>query len=186
MIDARDVVSVYQRFQGEGIQFWLTGGWGIDALLQEQTRSHKDLDVIVLVDDVARMRELLSRDGYRLKELWPENRWTVDAHGSKVPTAFVVIDPKGREIDADAMRLDERGNGLPAWEAGGLVFDRADLSAEGAIGGLTVQCLSPEAQMSRHTGYDLPDQHVRDLELLRERFGVGFVSEHSRGRHSQS
>ena len=50
----------------------MTGGWGIDALLQEQTRLHKDLDIIMLVDDVVTMRDLLERAGYGLKELSPE------------------------------------------------------------------------------------------------------------------
>ena len=81
MVSAEDAISIYQRLLAAGIQVWLTGGWGIDALLGEQTRPHKDIDVIMLLDDVVRMRELLGRDGYSLKELWSENRWAVDARG---------------------------------------------------------------------------------------------------------
>ena len=61
MVRAEDVISIYQNLSANGIQVWLTGGWGIDALLQEQTRPHKDLDLIILVDDVVRMRDLLGR-----------------------------------------------------------------------------------------------------------------------------
>ena len=35
---ARDVVEVVQLFERNGIQVWLDGGWGVDALLEEQTR----------------------------------------------------------------------------------------------------------------------------------------------------
>jgi lincosamide nucleotidyltransferase A/C/D/E len=42
MVSAQDVISIYQRLMAAGIQVWLTGGWGIDALLGEQTRPHKD------------------------------------------------------------------------------------------------------------------------------------------------
>ena len=185
MVHAEDVISIYQRLLADGIQVWLTGGWGIDALLREQTRPHKDLDVIMLVDDVVRMRELLGRDGYGLKELWSENRWVVDARGAETATALVLQDSEGREIDAHAMRLDDRGNGFPAWEAEGLVFDRQDLAGEGMIAGLAVRCLAPEMQMLRHTGYELPDVQLRDLELLHERFGFEYPDEHSRLRHQE-
>ena len=90
MVRAKDAICIYQRPSDNGIQVWLSGGWGIDALLGEQTRPHKDLDVIVLLDDVVRIRDLLSRDGYDLKELWSENRWAVDAHGVEAATAFVL------------------------------------------------------------------------------------------------
>ena len=54
MIRAEEAASLYQSLTANNIQVWLTGGWGIDALLEEKTRPHKDLDIIVLVDDVAR------------------------------------------------------------------------------------------------------------------------------------
>ncbi len=61
MVSAEDVIHIYQYLQINGIPVWLSGGWGIDALLGEQTRLHKDLDVIMLLDDVVRLRELLGR-----------------------------------------------------------------------------------------------------------------------------
>jgi len=171
MVCAEDAIGIYQRLLKHGIQVWLTGGWGIDALLGEQTRPHKDLDLIVLLDDVVRMRELLGQEGYDLKELWPENRWAADAHGVETATAFVLQDAHGRELDAHAMRLDDRGNGIPAWEAEGRVFSGQDLTREGRIAGVAVRCLSPEMQVLCHTGYELPDVQMRDLELLHAKFG---------------
>jgi lincosamide nucleotidyltransferase A/C/D/E len=172
MIGAKEAIDLYQCLSDHNIQAWLTGGWGIDALLQEQTRPHKDLDILMLVDDVARMQDLLGRAGYRLKEIWSENRWDVDSHGIEIPTAFVLQDAEGREVDAHALRLDGRGNGIPAWAAGELVFKPEDLAGEGVIAGVCVRCISPGMQIWAHTGYDLPQEQARDLELLRERLGV--------------
>ena len=173
MVSAQDVINICQNLSSNGIQVWLTGGWGIDALLREQTRHHKDLDLITLVDDIAPLRELLSRDGYDMKELWSENSWVVDAHGNEIPTAFVLQDSEGRQVDVHGMRLDDLGNGIPAWKDDeGFVFGKEDLAGEGVIGGLAVRCLSPEMQVLAHTGYDLPDEQGRDLELLCERFGI--------------
>jgi len=173
MVGAEDAISIYKRLTTHGIQVWVTGGWGIDALLGKQTRSHKDLDVIMLLDDVVRMRKLLSRDGYRLKELWTENRWALDVKGIKTATAFVLRDAVGRELDAHAMRFNDQGNGVPAWEKyKGFIFTPRDLSGIGTVAGFAVQCMSPENQMLCHTGYDLPDYQRRDLELLFEKFGI--------------
>ena len=172
VVSAEDVIIIYQRLLDNGIQVWLSGGWGIDALLGEQTRPHKDLDVIMLLDDVARMRELLGQDGYGLEELWSENRWAVDAHGTEIPTAFVLQDAEGRQLDAHAMQLDDQGNGVSAWEGERIAFERQDLASPGTIAGVTVRCLSPNMQVLLHMGYELPDKQLRDLELLREKLGV--------------
>jgi lincosamide nucleotidyltransferase A/C/D/E len=183
MVRAEDVLSIYKQLSNNGIQVWLTGGWGIDALLGEQVRPHKDLDVIMLLDDVVRMRELLGRDGYGLKELWSENRPAMDAHGIETATAFVLQDSEGREVDAHAMRLDDRGNGVPTWEATeGFIFKKEDLASHGMIAGFAVRCISPEKQMLCHTGYELPDKQLRDLELLHEKFGVEYPDKISRPR----
>lgn len=166
-----------------GIQIWLTGGWGIDALLEEQTRPHKDLDAIILLDDIVRVRELLRRDGYGLKEFWSENLWVSDAQGIETATAFVLQDAEGREFDAHAMRLDDRGNGIPAWEVvEGFIFKQQDLAGEGMIAGFAVQCITPEMQVVCHKGYEFPDKQLRDLELLHEKFGVEYPDEYSRLR----
>ncbi len=154
MVNAEETISIYRRLAAGDIQVWLTGGWGIDALLGEQTRPHKDLDLILRLDDVASMREVLGRAGYGLKELWSENRWGVDSQGAEIPTAFVLQDAAGREIDAHALRLDEQGNGIPAWvNDEGLLFRKEDLAGEGLIAGVAVRCLSPAMQMACHTGY---------------------------------
>jgi lincosamide nucleotidyltransferase A/C/D/E len=184
MVRAEDAISIYQSLLASNIQVWLTGGWGIDALLQEQTRPHKDIDVVMLVDDVVRMRDLLGLAGYGLKELWSENTWAVDSHGNEVPTAFVLQDSEGREVDAHAMRLDDRGNRVPAWAEEGLVFRWEDLAGEGMIAGFAVRCVCPQMQVLLHTGYNLPGEQLRDVELLCERFGVEYPHEHSCTRQS--
>jgi lincosamide nucleotidyltransferase A/C/D/E len=178
MVSAEDVISILQNLSANDIQVWLTGGWGIDALLREETRHHKDLDFIMLVDDVVRMRDRLTLDGYGLKELWSENIWVVDSNGAEVPTAFVLQDSEGREVDVHAMHLDDHSNGIPAWSHDGLIFKKEDLAVEGFVSGFSVPCISSEMQVLSHKGYDLPKEQLRDLELLLERFGVEYTDEH--------
>jgi len=33
-----DVIDLYTQLENLGIEVWLDGGWGVDALLGEQTR----------------------------------------------------------------------------------------------------------------------------------------------------
>ncbi len=48
-----------------------------------------------------------------------------------------------------------------------MVSGKADLACVGPIAGMPVRCISGQMQMQCHTGYTLPERHVRDLELLR-------------------
>ena len=80
---AQDVLELYTLLQAHGVQIWIDGGWGVDALLERQTRPHKDLDSFVGFHDLQNMATLLSQHGFELKEIWEENRWL--KHDGHVP-----------------------------------------------------------------------------------------------------
>ena len=176
MVSAQDAVRIIERLSAAGIGVWICGGWGIDALLGRGTRPHKDLDILLLLDDIVRARALLECDGYSLKELWSENLRTADSRGVETDTAFVLEDVAGRQIDLHAISLHSDGGATPAYDGGdigpGMTFSAEDLSGEGTIAGVPVRCLSVEMQFRGHTGYELPERQIPDLELLRERFGA--------------
>jgi len=52
-----------------GVEIWIDGGWGVDALLGEQSRSHQDLDIAIEEKDVPKLKEMLCGRGYK------EIRW---------------------------------------------------------------------------------------------------------------
>lgn len=173
MVNAQDAAAIIERLAAAGIEVWVCGGWGVDALLGRETRPHKDLDILVRLDDIARARETLEREGYRLVELWSENKRAVDADGVETDTAFLLEDGTGRQIDLHAISLLPDGSAVPAYEGEGMTFGAGDLSGEGTIAQLSVRCLSVEMQFRGHTGYPIPARQIPDLELLRERFGAG-------------
>jgi lincosamide nucleotidyltransferase A/C/D/E len=49
MMPAREVVRIFDLLEAQGLQVWLDGGWGVDALVGTQTRKHDDLDVAVVL-----------------------------------------------------------------------------------------------------------------------------------------
>jgi lincosamide nucleotidyltransferase A/C/D/E len=42
---ADDVLDILAALRQAGVDVWIGGGWGIDALVGEQTRPHRDLDL---------------------------------------------------------------------------------------------------------------------------------------------
>jgi lincosamide nucleotidyltransferase A/C/D/E len=187
---AEDVAALYTLLVERGVRVWVDGGWGIDALLHEQTRPHKDFDALVLFEDLATLADVLNSHGFTLKEIWGENRWvahpmrlpligTVARGISTVATAFVVRDSAGHELDIHVLTLDERVNGIPAWEAD-LTYPREALEGRGMIESTPVRCLSAMMQVVTHTGYALQAKDLQDLHLLHERFGVAYLPEQSR------
>ena len=115
-MNLHQVVKVYRLLQEAGIETWLQGGWGIDALLGRQTRDHKDLDLLIEVDHVARLLRLLDSHGFVFKYTWEENRWVVE-DGERVPTAFVVGHDDGCELDFHAGRFGGDDVVLPSWSS---------------------------------------------------------------------
>ena len=61
---ADDVFDLYTKLGNLGVEIWIDGGWGADALLDEQTRAHADLDIVIQQRDLPDLRELLEAEGY--------------------------------------------------------------------------------------------------------------------------
>jgi lincosamide nucleotidyltransferase A/C/D/E len=141
------------------------GGWGVDALVGAQTRDHHDLDVLVVGEDMPALAQLFRDEGFGIKQVWEaENRW-VDIDGTSWPTAFVAASEQGVELDIHLIKLDA-GVVVPlcnvAWP-----LDAASLEGRGVIGDRPVDCVSVRTQIAMHHGYQLPEAHQRDLDLLR-------------------
>jgi lincosamide nucleotidyltransferase A/C/D/E len=173
MMTQADVTEILDRLAEADVEAWLDGGWGVDALLGEQTRPHNDLDLIVRVADVAEMREALAHDGFRLVTGEP---------GSN----FVLRDGRGREVDVHPVRFDDDGNGIYRMENGeDWVFPASGFAGAGQVGGRDVACLTADVQMVDHTtGYEPGDTDFHDMRLLNERLGTRLLPPYDGSRAS--
>lgn len=155
------LVELLQLFESAVIPIWLDGGWGVDALLLTQTRSHKDVDIIVSVEDVPKLQQLLAKKGFVVREGSP-------------PNSFVLANDAGLEVDIHAVSFDGDGNGVYRMQNGeDWIFPAEGFSARGLIGGMRVCCLSPTTQVLCHAhGYVPVEKDFRDMELLKKHFGV--------------
>jgi lincosamide nucleotidyltransferase A/C/D/E len=164
-----DVVSLYRDLAAHGVELWLMGGWGVDALLGRQTRSHHDLDVVVEVMKLERLRRRLEDLGFRFAYVWDDEvRWVKDESWSErepQPTAFVYRHPDGREIDVHVVRSETNGEVTMLWTSP-YRLTAAGLTGRGTLDGQSVRCLTAEMQRRAHTGYELPPHHLADMQLL--------------------
>ena len=76
-MSAEAAVNLLQLFDSAGIDVWLDGGWAVDAALGEQTRSHKDLDIILQVSDLDQLRTILADRGFRVREGGTESNFVL-------------------------------------------------------------------------------------------------------------
>ena len=163
---AADVIGLYTALEELGVDIWVDGGWGVDALLGEQTRPHADLDIVIQQKDLPALRHLLQGRGYRDVERDDTTPWN-----------FVLGDNAGREVDVHVMAIDAEGNGL--YGVRGLVYPAVSLSGAGTIDGHTVRCISAEYLVKFHTGYALHDTDFKDVTALCERFGIDLPAEYA-------
>jgi GNAT superfamily N-acetyltransferase len=164
-----DAVAQIVRLLAEtGIEVWLDGGWAVDALLGEQTRSHDDLDIVLRDSDLPRLLDVLATQGFSRAE------------GGR-PFNFVLEDAKGRKVDVHTIVFDSSGNGLfgpTSTDGKREMYEAGALTGQGVVGGQAVQCVSPNFLMTYYTGYPISPSDAHDVQQLHRRFGLDLPAEY--------
>ncbi len=101
-VEAQDVLSLLDLLQRGGLKVWLDGGWGVDALLGQETRPHGDVDLVVELVALPLVLPTLETVGFRLAE----------DHG---PVRVVLRAMDGRQADLHPVVFDDDGTG---WQRG--------------------------------------------------------------------
>ena len=160
-MNAARVLEVLAHLRMRGLSVWLDGGWAIDALLGEQTRTHDDLDLVVRLDESELIQEALGELGYEL------------ASGG-APFSFELLDREGHQVDVHPASFTSAGDGIYRMANGDdWVYPAEGFRGVGSILGQEVPCLTPEVVMVNHTtGYALDEDHQRDVIALGERFEI--------------
>jgi putative acetyltransferase len=155
------LLALLRLFESAAIPVWLDGGWGVDALLQTQTRKHRDVDIVLSVGDVSELQRLLGTRGFCVRE-------------GKPPHSFVLADGAGLEVDVHAVTFDDDGNGVYRMQNDeDWVYPAEGFTGRGLVGGMVVRCLSATTQVLCHAhGYVPVEKDFSDMQRLEERFGV--------------
>lgn len=158
---AGDVLDALDTLESAGIIVWLDGGWAVDALIEEQTRDHDDLDLVVRAEEAERAIIALAQAGYSMQ---------LDDR----PTRFVLA-AGDRRIDLHPVYFDENGDAVQKGagpNGGDARYPASGFTGHGAIAGRPVASLSPQLLVLFHTGYEPQRKDLHNVRLLCERFGV--------------
>lgn len=165
-MESADVIDIYLALGGQGIDIWIDGGWGVDALLNRQSRSHKDLDIVLEDRHLVRFERFFVSGGYSRSKREIER-----------PFNFVLADRGGREIDVHVISLDENGNGIYGAPENGLAYPADSLTGTGTISGCAVRCISPQWVVKFHSGYELTEKDYQDVSAICEKYGMAVPDE---------
>ncbi|WP_175521587.1 nucleotidyltransferase domain-containing protein [Streptomyces sp. CAI-85] len=155
-----EVLIILALLRRAGADVWVGGGWGIDALVGEQTRDHRDLDIMHRQDQEATVLAALSSAGYAESLNWR-------------PVRFVMTAPEGREIDLHPLVFSDDGSAVQASPDPQRPFVYpSSCFVTGTIKGTPVTCLSAEQQVYFHQGYEPSQRDRDDMAQLRRVFGI--------------
>src|SRR5262249_38982720 len=154
--------EILDLLEGRGIQVWLNGGWGVDALLGRQTRIHNDLDITIPSADRDSYSEIMTEAGFLMERVDNEFNW-------------VLVDGKGRYVDVHLVDVSETVHGVDGiryYGRKGLQFPLGSLEGRGTISQRRVHCETPEFQVQGRTGYAVDENDYKDALALCKQFDI--------------
>lgn len=163
MVNITDVKQILQFAIDAEIKVFLDGGWGVDALLGYQSRTHNDIDIFVEKNDYQNFIEIMKANGfYEIKM-----EYTTLSH-------TVWEDLKNRIIDLHCFEYTDEGEIL----YDGDCFPAETFSGKGRIGEIEVSCIEPYSQVMFHLGYEFDENDAHDVRLLCETLHIEIPNEY--------
>jgi lincosamide nucleotidyltransferase A/C/D/E len=162
MMSPTDVLELLDWLEQRGIDTWLNGGWGVDALLGHQTREHEDLDITISAADRAAYTIAMEAAGFRPYRVDNDFNW-------------VLTDTRGRLVDVHLVDFSETlitGTGVSMYGPAGLPFEVGSLEGRGMIADKPVNCETAEFQVRGHATYTPDESDYRDVLALCETFNI--------------
>ena len=158
-MEATEVLRVLFVLEAAGVRAGLTGGWGVDALLRRQTRSHGDADLGVPAEAVETAIDALAGIGYNV---------SIDQR----PARLVLVSDKGK-VDLHPIVWGPTGTGIQTgFDRETFDYPPGSLDADGLIAGQPVRCGTPSLQLTFHERYVPRDHDRADMAALADQFGL--------------
>lgn len=170
---AADLIEIFAALDASQVRaWWAAGGWGVDALLSEQTREHVDLDLLLDFADEGPAQAALEELGFRRISM-KRSEFVDD---SLMPRRWVMRDGPGRVVDL-------HGVDLRTWPGSwfeklqrearlAYAIDPTDAFAEGSIAGRSVPCLSAGLQVASRQVHEPSEADRQDVTRLCARFDL--------------
>ncbi len=140
-------------FEEIDVPYWLDGGWGVDVLTGRQNRNHRDIDI----DFDARYTESVIS---KLKEVG----YIVDVDW--MPSRMELKHDKYGYLDIHPIDFNSDGSITQADPQGGKYIFRKEWFSSTVYKDREIPCISKEAQLLFHSGYELTDKDHFDIDNL--------------------
>lgn len=163
-----DVIFLYEELKKLGVQVWLDGGCGVDALLGVESRSHGDVDIIVQEKDLKTLVQYLESSGYKNIPRDDTRAWN-----------FVMGDDKKNFVDVHVVVFDVEGNGIYGSSENNSKYPASSFLGVGTIVGKKVKCVTADYQLISHTGYKLRSKDYLDMIALSQKFNLDLPKEYN-------
>lgn len=157
MVNKSDAVEIITLFRSKGIQLYLDGGWGVDALVGFESRIHNDMDIFIERQYKERAIKLLKDNGYHETVM----EYTTPDHS-------LWQEDSARIIDLHIFSHNDNDDIIFEGE----IFPKEVFSGKGRINDIEVDCITPEWQVIFHSGYELDNNDIKDVLLLCNRFNI--------------
>jgi len=165
-----ELVLVVESLEDLALPYWLAGGWGVDALVQRQTRRHKDIDIIIedFEHNEPKARQAFLALGFHHVQM--------DQGGVWMPWRSNFEDRAGHRIELLAIDWAHLNDVFALAAEPPNPTSTEDLAGEiltvGMLNGRPIPCLTRNAQLLFHTGFPLEDAGTTDVSLLHTEFGA--------------
>jgi lincosamide nucleotidyltransferase A/C/D/E len=162
-----DLIPYLELFEELELEIWIDGGWGVDALLGKQTRTHADLDFLIEKVSSDRLVSAIRELGF------------IDVHtNDHTQWNFVMGSPEGKKFDFHVLERASGGDYLYRDPDNPIPVTAESMNGTGTIAGRSVRCPTPEFQIDSHTGYNLKETDIQDVTALRDKFGLALHPQH--------
>jgi lincosamide nucleotidyltransferase A/C/D/E len=172
-IRAVEVLRVVDALERAGVRSFLTGGWGVDAVLRHQTRRHDDLDLVIgdFAGQLTAACDALAPLGLRVA--------SVERSEVLMPDRCLLEDGLGHRVDLVSVNwevLAELAGWPPSVESRAGFIEEATVT--GSVAGHPVPSLSPVVQAILRRDFERPLRRVdrHDLRLLDAKYSPGHRS----------
>ena len=160
-MELETVTALCSAFDAADLPYWVDGGWGVDALLGEQTRPHSDLDLAGRLGDMPQFERLLVSLGYQLM-IDPEQRsWNP-----------VFRHPKDGSVDLHGFVLNANGEGMLGEPSENSMYPAGALDGVGLLGAIPVRCIAAPFVLMFRNGFEPRAVDHHDVDVLCSRFDI--------------
>jgi len=156
---AETVIWLFDFARGD---FWLDGGWGVDALVGRQTREHGDVDIVIEQSVAEGLAPRLHAEGF-------EDEPRDDTRACN----FVLGCEERGLVDFHIVNFDAHGDGtygIPKPEG---MYPAEAFSGRGTVLGHPIKCMSAAFQFESHNAVYVPrEKDYADMRALAEALSV--------------